>query len=123
MAESLLTQITINNAAPGTRSIASFNPPNGLVAVRFALTRANLSDTIRLDWSLDLSQDSGASWLVSWGGAWTFGGVVLDKLGQPHPESSIWVPFPTPSDAATRVRGSVTFNERLTTTATIYGQT
>ena len=122
MAESILQQATINNAAPGTRTIASFNPPDGIVAVRFALTRAQLSATIQIDWSLDVSQDSGASWLP-WGGAHTVGGVVLDKFGQPFPESSFLIPLPAPSNPQTRVRGSVTYDERLTTTATIYGST
>lgn len=120
MPEQILTQATINNAAPGTRSIASFNPPDGIIAVRFALTRAQLSDTIHIDWTLDVSQDSGATWRVPWAAAGCEGGVIVYK-GQTLTESSFEVPLPAPADAATRLRGSVTFTERLTTTATIYG--
>lgn len=122
MPESILTQATINNAAPGTRAIASFNPPDGIVAARFAFTRAQLSDTIQISLSLDLSQNSGATWLPLCAASFV-GGVALDAGGQPFVESFFKVPLPGPSTASTRVRGSVTFNERLTTTATIYGET
>lgn len=73
--------------------------------------------TKQFDWALELSTDGGLSWLP-WGGASSHAGSALDSLGNVAAESSFTVPIPK-ADANTRLRGSVTTQELMTTTITL----
>jgi len=93
---------------PGTTAFGPVAVPTGITQIEVQLDRAGMaSETLRIDWALEVSQDSGATWL-SWGGASTAGGPPLTGV------SSFTIALPNPSNAGRRVRGSVTLNETVT---------
>lgn len=103
----------------GKTSFGPLTPPSGLSSVQVAIDRAGLALlTQPINWQIDLSLDAGATWL-QWGGAGTVAGQLLDLTLAVITESSFTMNFPKPTDANTRVRGSVTTLEPLTTSVTV----
>jgi|SRR6267142_3257721 len=103
----------------GVTSFGPITPPIGLTSIQIAVDRTLLTSiTLKINWSIELSRDSGATW-KSWGGAGAVGGALLDSLSNPITESSFTVNFDSLTDVATRVRGSITSNEIVITSVTV----
>lgn len=103
----------------GKTSFGPLTPPVGLSSVQVAIDRAGLALlTQPISWQIELSLDAGAAW-TPWGGAGTAPGQLLDINLAVITESSFTVNFPRPTDANTRVRGSITTLEPLTTSVTV----
>lgn len=97
---------------PGTLAFGPVAIPVGITGVTAIIDRAALvSPTLRIDWTLELSQDDGQTW-EAWGGAGTIG-------GPPFTTSSFTVALPQPANAARKLRGSVTLTEAATTSVSI----
>lgn len=102
----------------GRSTFGPITPTAGATAVQVAIDRTNLLLlTKQLNWSLELSTDGGATW-IPWGGAGTSAGSALTPLGGVATESSFSVSIPA-ADANTRLRGSITTQELVTTAVTI----
>lgn len=96
--------------AIGVTSFGPITPTAGVTLVQVAIDRTNLLLlTKQFDWALELSTDGGASW-TPWGGA----GAMAGGNG----ESSFTVPIPS-ADSNTRLRGSITTQELMTTIVTL----
>ena len=93
-------------------------PTAGAVAVEIVIDRTTLSLlTQPLSWALELSTDAGATW-KPWGEATCAAGTITLSLVV-QTQSSFIVDLPTPADANTRLRGSITTLEPLTNTVTV----
>lgn len=105
---------------PGTFTLPAAPIPTGITRVTVQVDRASMvSGTLHIDWTLELSQDSGTSWLP-WGGAGTVGGAISDPAtGLPFSVSSFTVAVPNPANAGRRLRGSVTLTEAVVTSVTL----
>lgn len=110
----------------GVSSFGPITPSVGVTSIQVAIDRtlgiALLSKTIA--WKLELSSDAGNTW-IQWGGATTPSGPLMSSTGitgvevpVPVTESSITVNIP-PADVNTRLRGSVTTQEAVTTSVTV----
>jgi hypothetical protein len=103
----------------GTTPFGPITPPAGLSTVQVAIDRTNLALlTQPITWKIDLSLDAGATW-TAWGGAGCPAGTVTDVNLVVQTESSFTVRFPQLTDANTRVRGSITTGEPITTSVTV----
>jgi hypothetical protein len=104
----------------GTTPFGPITPPAGLSTVQIAIDRTNLSLlTQPISWQIDLSLDAGATW-TSWGGAGCPAGQLTNQITLAViTESSFTVNFPQLTDANTRVRGSITTLEPITTSVTV----
>lgn len=97
--------------AIGVTNFGPITPTVGVTLVQVAIDRTNLLLlTKQFDWALELSTDGGASW-TPWGGAGALAGGNTS-------ESSFTVSIPS-ADANTRLRGSITTQELMTTTVTL----
>lgn len=111
----LLSNVTL---PIGTTSFGPVTPPLGMSKIQVAIDRTLLTSvTLVVSWAIELSRDSGLTW-VSWGGGGTIGGVLVDNLLNPITESSFTVNFGSPTDPATQVRGTITSNEVVVTSVT-----
>jgi hypothetical protein len=103
----------------GKTTFGPVTPPLGLSSVQIAIDRTGLALlTQPINWQIDLSLDAGATWTF-WGGAGCPAGTVRDVFLVVQTESSFTVRFPQLTDANTRVRGSVTTLEPITTSVTV----
>lgn len=116
----LISVIALNGTLlAGKTAFGPITPPPGLSTVQVAVDRTGLALlTQPINWQIDLSLDSGVTWLP-WGGAGCQAGTVTDRNLVVQTESSFTVSFPRPTDANTRVRGSITTLESVTTSVTI----
>lgn len=104
----------------GTTPFGPITPPPGLLSVQVAIDRTGLALlTQPINWKIELSLDAGVTWTF-WGGAGCPAGTVTDPVSLAvYTESFFTMNFPRPTDANTRVRGSITTLEPLTTTVTV----
>src|SRR6266850_7101597 len=103
----------------GKSTFGPITPPLGLSSVQVAIDRTGLALlTQPINWQIDLSLDSGATWLP-WGGAGCPAGQITDINLVVQTESSFTVNFQQLTDANTRLRGSITTLEPLTTSVTL----
>jgi hypothetical protein len=103
----------------GRNTWGPITPPLGTRSVQLAVDRTGLALlTQQVNWTAELSIDAGATWR-SWGGAGCPAGQLLDINSAVITESSFTVNLPAPADANTRLRGSITTLEPLTTTLTV----
>jgi hypothetical protein len=94
--------------------------PLGVVRATAKIDRVPLvSATLRIDWTLELSQDAGVTWLQRDAAGTVGGSVINPRTGLPFTVSSFTQTLPNPTNANRRVRGSVTINEVATTTLTL----
>lgn len=104
--------------APGRSTFGPITPTAGVTSVQVAIDRTSLLLlTKQFDWAMELSTDGGATW-TPWGGAGAPAGSALDALGGIANESSFTVSIPS-ANANTRLRGSLTTQELMTTTITL----
>jgi len=111
----------------GVTAFGPITPPIGLSSVQIAIDRTLFTSlTLVISLSLEVSRDNGVNF-VPWIALQTRGGsltnprtlqpVVNDLLRGQLLDPSGTAPLPT--DAATRIRGSVTSNEIAVTTVTL----
>jgi hypothetical protein len=104
----------------GTTPFGPVTPPLGISTVQVAIDRAGLALlTQPITWQIELSLDAGATW-TPWGAAGCPAGQVTDPISLAViTESSFTISFPRSTDANTRVRGSITTLEPVTTSVTV----
>lgn len=102
----------------GTQTYGPASIPVGLTSATLVIDRTNLtSPTLAINWSFELSQDNGQTWLP-WGAAGTIGGVLKDDQNKTITISSFTIALPGPAQAGWQGRGSVTCNESCITSVT-----
>jgi hypothetical protein len=103
----------------GTHSYGPVTVPLGVSVIQVAADRTGLTTaTFPLTWALELSTDGGSTWLP-WGAMTAPPGDVLNTSAQLVPESSFTVTLPAPADVNTKLRGSLTIQERVTMKLTV----
>lgn len=122
----MAASILLTGSLPtGVTSFGPITPTVGVTSIQVAVDRTNLALlTKQINWALELSTDAGATW-IPWGGASCPAGQIMTGTGiggalipQVRTESSFTVTIP-PADVNTRLRGSITTLEPLTTSVTV----
>lgn len=103
----------------GKTTWGPITPAVGTLTVQLVIDRVNLALlTQPIAWSQELSVDGGTTW-TPWGGTTCAAGTVTDINLVVQTESSFSVNLPAPADANTRLRGSITTLEPMTTSLTL----
>lgn len=100
---------------PGTHVFGPDTPPSGISTVTITFSRTDGSHSLNtaaptttFAAELEISYDGGTTW-ETLGGAETTGGSSTDPdTGQPYATFYLEVDFPSPTTAATQVRGTIT---------------
>ncbi len=106
---------------PGTVTFAATSVPTGIIGLTIGMSRSafTLAPSLSIDWSIELSQDNGSTWLAA-GGAGTKGGDVIDPdTLNVVARSSFTVGLPQSTNPNRKLRGQITFSDSVITDLTV----
>ena len=104
----------------GVTSFGPVTPPSDLSNIQISIDRTLFTSlTLLISLSLEVSRDSGATFFP-WVALQTRGGALTNpRTLLPVTNDFLAGALPVPTDALTRIRGSVTANEVAVTTVTL----